>query len=203
MNASVSAHSKLNGPPAGTARGIRVGMLWPPAVLDEIEQWAAAQPDKPNRSEAILRLVQQALAGAACQQSENSPTGLTDVLKAAGASRATAARPVAPLPPPKRDSGRADVDVGQTTHEVRWKPRVVEASRIPQLAEAQTLAKPGKDGKFYEMPEDIRAFNEYWNLAELILRRHLQYEEVLLAYNRYRQDERHRPVLPLTDKDLE
>jgi hypothetical protein len=34
-------------------------------------------------------------------------------------------------------------------------------------------------------------------------RRPLPYEEVLFAYNRYRQDERRRPVLPLTDKDLE
>jgi hypothetical protein len=178
-------------------------MLWPSAVLDEIEQWAAAQPDKPNRSEAILRLVQQALAGAACQQSENSPAGLTDVLKAASTTGAAAARPLAPLPPPQRDSGRAGVDLGQTPREVRWKPRLVEASRMPRLPEAQPLAKPVEEGKFYEMPEDIKAFNEYWKLAELILRRHLQYEEVLLAYNRYRQDERHRPVLPLTDNDLE
>jgi hypothetical protein len=177
-------------------------MLWPSAVLDEIEHWAAAQPDKPNRSDAILRLVQQALAGVACQQLEQSPTSLTDVLEAASAG-ANAAKPLAPLPPPKPDSGRAGADVGQTTREVRWKPRLVQASRIPEVPEAQSLAKPVENGNSYEMPEDIRAFNEYWKLAELILRRHLQYEEVLLAYNRYRTDERHRPVLPLTDKDLE
>jgi hypothetical protein len=93
-------------------------------------------------------------------------------------------------------------DLGQT-REVRWKPRLVEASRMLRLPEAQSLAKPVEEGKFYEMPEDIKAFNEYWKLAELILRRRLQYEEVLLAYNRYREDERHRPVLPLTDNDLE
>jgi hypothetical protein len=177
-------------------------MLWPRVVLDEIEQWAAAQPDKPNRSEAILRLVQQALAGATCQQSKTPPTNLTDVLKAASAS-ATAARPLAALPPPSRDSGRADVDVCQTSLEVRWKPRLVEARRIAEVPKAQSLAKPVGEGKSYEMPEDVRAFSEYWKLAELMLRRHLQYEEVLLAYNRYRQDERRRPVLPLTDKDLE
>jgi hypothetical protein len=177
-------------------------MLWPLAVLDEIEQWAAAQPDKPNRSEAIMRLVQQALAGATSQQSENPPSSLTDVLKAASAS-ATVARPFAALPPPKRDGERAGVEVGQTTREVRWKPRLVEARRIPEVATAQSLAKPVQEGTFYEMPDDIRAFNEYWKLAELILRRSLQYEEVILAYNRYRQDERRRPVLPLNDKDLE
>jgi hypothetical protein len=176
-------------------------MLWPLAVLDEIEQWAAGQPDKPNRSEAILRLVQQALAGAACQRSETPPASLTDVLKAASAS-AGAARPLA-LPPPKRDGGPAGVDVDQTTPEVRWKPRLVEARRVAQVPQAQSLTNSVEEGKFCEMPEDVKAFNEYWKLAELMSRRPLQYEEVLFAYNRYRQDERRRPVLPLTDKDLE
>jgi hypothetical protein len=176
-------------------------MLWPLAVLDEIEQWAATQADKPNRSEAIRRLVQQALAGAACQQSETPPTSLTDVLKAANAN-AIAARPLAALPAPQRDSERARVDDDQATREVRWQPRFVEARRITEVAKAQSLAKPVEEGKSYEMPEDISAFNEYWKLAELTLRRHLQYEEVVLAYNRYRQDERCRPVLPSTDKDL-
>jgi hypothetical protein len=197
---SVSAHSKPNRPPTKTAQGIQVRMLWPLAVLDEIEQWAAAQPDKPNRSEAILRLVQQALAGTR-QQSETPPASLTDVLRAASAS-AGAARPLAALPPPKRDSEPAGVDVHQTTPEVRWKPRLVEARRLVEVPQAQSLANP-VEGKFYEMPEDARAFNEYWRLAELMSRRRLQYEEVLFAYNRYRQDERRRPVLPLTDKDLE
>jgi hypothetical protein len=201
MNASVSAHSKSNRPPTKTVQGIQVRMLWPIAVLDEIEQWAAAQPDKPNRSEAILRLVQQALA-ATCQRSETPPASLTEVLKAASAS-AGAARPLAALPPPKRDSGPAAVDVDQTTPEVRWKPRLVEARRVAEVPQAQSLANPVEKGKFYEMPEDVKAFNEYWKLAELMSRRPLQYEEVLFAYNRYRQDERRRPVLPLTDKDLE
>jgi hypothetical protein len=176
-------------------------MLWPTAVLDEIEQWAATQADKPNRSEAILRLVQRALAGAACQQSETPPASLTDVLKAANAS-AAAARPLAALPAPQRDNEPADVDVDQTAPEVRWKPRLLEARRIAEVPKAQSLARPAEEGKSYEMPEDIRAFNEYWKLAELMLRRNLQYEEVVLAYNRYRQDERRGPVLPLTDKDL-
>ena len=175
-------------------------MLWPIAVLDEIEQWAATQADKPNRSEAILRLVQQALAGATCQQSETPPASLTDVLKAANAS-ADAPRPLAALPAPQCDNERAGVDVDQTTREVRWKPRLVEARRIAEVPKA--LATPVEEDKSYEMPEDIRVFNEYWKLAELMLRRNLQYEEVVLAYNRYRQDERRRPVLPLTDKDLE
>jgi hypothetical protein len=168
--------------------------------VDEIEQWAAAQPDKPDRSEAILRLVQKALAGATCQQSETPPTSLTDVLKAVSAS-APAPRPLAAPPTPKRDSEQADDDAGQTTREVSWKPRLVEARCIEEVLKAHS--QPVEEGKLYEMPEDIGGFNEYWKLAELMLRRHLQYEEVILAYNRYRQDERRRPVLPLTDKDLE
>lgn len=202
MNASVSAHSKSSRPSARTVQGIQVRTLWPLAVLDEIEQWAATQADKPNRSEAILRLVQQALAGATCQHSETPPNSLIDVLKAASAS-APAATPLASPPAPQCDNEQAGVDVGQTTREVRWKPRLVEARRIAEVPKAQSLAKPVEEGKSYEMPEDIRAFNEYWKLAELMLRRNLQYEEVVLAYNRYRQDERREPVLPLTDKDLQ
>ncbi len=177
-------------------------MLWPSAVIDEIDQWAAAQPDKPSRSEAILRLVQQAFANDRCKQPENSPSSLTDLLKAASASP-TAARSLAALPPLKVNTERIGVEVGQTTREVRWKPRLVEARRTPDIPNGQPLVKPVEDDKPYEMPEDIRAFNEYWKLAELILRKHLQYEEVVVAYNRYRQGERRRPVLPLTDRDIE
>jgi hypothetical protein len=177
-------------------------MLWPLAVLDEVEQWAAAQPDKPNRGEAILRLVQQALTGPTCKQLEAPPTSLVDVLKAASTS-AAAARPLAALPPPKPDSGRAGVDVDQAAREVRWKPRLVDARRLAEVSKTQSLAKPVEESEFYEMPEDVRAFSEYWKLAERMLRRDLRYEEVLLAYNRYRQDERRRPILPLSDKDLE
>ncbi len=201
MNASGSAISKSKGS-RGTGQGIQVGMRWPSTVLDEIDQWAAAQPDKPSRSEAVLRLVQQALAGATCAQQENAPSSLTDVLKAASANP-TASRPRGLLPPPKRETERIDVEVVQTTRETRWKPRLVEAGRIPDVTKAESVAKPFEEGKSYEMPEDIGEFNEYWKLAELILRRHLKYEEVLVAYNRHREGDRRRPVLPLTDRDVE
>ena len=201
MNASASATSKSKGL-RGSGQGIQVRMLWPLEVLDEIDQWAAAQSDKPNRSEAILRLVQRALAGATCKRPENPPSSLTDVLKAACASP-TAAKPVAPVPTPGRDTERIDAEVVQTTREARWKPRLVEAGRVPGVLKAQSLIKPVEENKSYEMPEDIAAFNEYWKLAELILRRHLKYDEVVVAYNRHRQGERRRPLLPLTDRDIE
>jgi hypothetical protein len=31
----------------------------------------------------------------------------------------------------------------------------------------------------------------------------LKYDEVVVAYNRHRQGERRRPLLPLTDRDIE
>ena len=201
MNASASAISKSKGL-RGSGRRIQVRRLWPLEVLDEIDQWAAAQSDKPNRNEAILRLVQRALAGATCKRPENPPSSPTDVLKAAWASH-TAVRPVAPVPTPGRDIERIDAEVVRTTREERWKPRLVEGGRIREVLKFQSLIKPVEENKLYEMPDDISAFNEYWKLAELALRKHLQYEEVVVAYNRYRQDERRRPVLPLTDRDIE
>ncbi len=180
----------------------RYELRWPLTIIDEIDQWAAAQPDKPSCTEAILRLVRQALAGTTYKAPENQLASLTDVLNAASAIP-SAARPLIALPPPKVDTERISVEVGQTTREVRWKPRLVEAGRIPDVTKAESVAKPFEEGKSYEMPEDIGAFNEYWKLAELILRRHLKYEEVLVAYNRHREGDRRRPVLPLTDRDVE
>src|SRR4029077_10390578 len=102
MNASASATSKSKGL---RRAGQGIQMLWPLEVLDEIDQWGAAQSDKPNRSEAILRLVRNALGGATCKRPEDPPSNLTDVLNAARASP-TAAKPVAPVPTPGRDTER-------------------------------------------------------------------------------------------------
>src|SRR5260370_15767726 len=135
MNASASATSKSKGL-RGSGQGFQVRMRWPFEVLDEIDQWAAAQSDKPNRSEAILRLVQRALAGATCKLPENPPSSLTDVLKSAWASP-TAAKPVAPVPTPGRDTERIEADVVQTTRASRWKPRLIESGPITGTLDAQ------------------------------------------------------------------
>jgi hypothetical protein len=37
------------------------------------------------------------------------------------------------------------------------------------------------------MPEDIKAFNEYWTRVEHRLRRQLSYEEVIVLFNQDRQ----------------
>jgi len=199
MSATLSATSKRR--PTKIGASIPVRMRWPLTIIDEIDQWAAAQPDKPSCTEAILRLVQQALASATYKAPQNQPTSLIDVLKAASAVP-SAAGPLPALPPPQRDTERIGVKVGRTTREPRWKPRLVEAGRTLEEPKAHSLAKPTEEGKSYEMPEDIIAFNEYWKLAELMLHRPLQYKEVIVAYNRY-HGERHGPVLPLTDGDVE
>jgi hypothetical protein len=51
---------------------------------------------------------------------------------------------------------------------------------------AQSFTKPVRDDKPYDMPEDRETFNDYWIQAEQSLNRPLQYEEVIVLYNRYR-----------------
>jgi hypothetical protein len=196
MNASLSAISKSPGP-HGTGQGIDVRMLWPSAVLDEIDQWAAAQPHKPNRSEAILRLVQQALAGTAEKQ---SPSRFVDAL-----ARVLLA---------EGNAESIGVEANQTPREGRWKPRLVEATHLPPPSvqasraamsaparaaatpEAQPVAKPAEGNRPCAMPEDIRTFNEYWRRVEHVLGRHLEYEEVVMSYNRCREGVYRGSVLP-------
>src|SRR5258708_15750871 len=85
MNASASATSKSQRRPTKIGPSIPVRMRWPLTIIDEIDQWAAAQPDKPSCTEAILRLVRQALAGTTYKAPENQLASLTDVLNAASA----------------------------------------------------------------------------------------------------------------------
>jgi hypothetical protein len=186
MNASASAISRSKAPHE-TGQGIDVRVLWPSAVLDEIDQWSAAQTHKPSRSEAILQLVQQALASTADKQPANR---FVDAL--------------ARVLLPEGNTESIGVEVPQTPREVRWKPRLVEATHLPppstlvSLAvtsasraaatpETPPVAKPAGGNTPYAMPEDIRGFNEYWRRAEHLLGRHLEYEEVVASYNRCRE----------------
>jgi hypothetical protein len=185
MNTSGSATSKSK-VPHGAGQGIDVRMLWPSAVLDEIDQWAAAQPHNPSRSEAILRLVQQALA---CTADKQPSSRFVDAL--------------ARVLLPEGNTESIGVEVGQTSREVRWKPRLVGSTHLPPPSvqvsraamsapaaatpEAQPVAKPAEGNRPYAMPENIRAFNEYWRRAERVLGRHLEYEEAVVSYNRCRE----------------
>jgi hypothetical protein len=202
MNAPRSGTSKSRGRPR-TGQGIQIGMRWPLELLAEIDTWAAAQPDEPSRSEAILRLVRGALAASADKQPETPASGLTDTPKAEGAGSPTAATPTLPQQPHQGDTERINVDGERPRREVKWTLRVVEATpeQAPDAqvspvaisapatevpATAQSFTTPVEDDKPYHMPEDIKAFDEYWKRAEHMLGRHLEYEEVVVSYNRYR-----------------
>jgi hypothetical protein len=53
--------SKKVGRPVTTGKGTQIGMRWHQPMLVAIDAWAERQPDKPDRSEAIRRLVQRGL----------------------------------------------------------------------------------------------------------------------------------------------
>src|SRR5229473_1313212 len=93
-------------------KGIQIGVRCPLAVLDEIDRWAAAQPDKPKRAEAILRLVQEALAGTTDKQPKTPPSSPAD---ASNAEAPSPPAPTAPEPPPQSEATQhLGVEVGQT-----------------------------------------------------------------------------------------
>jgi hypothetical protein len=195
MNDSASATIKPFVRPK-VGKGIQIGVRCPLVVLDEIDRWAAAQPDKPKRTEAILRLVQEALADTTDKQLQTLPGSPTNAPNVEGASPA-APTPTAPQPPPQ---GETTQDLRVEAREVGWTPRVIEAGLLPapkvQASPAVTSAltlvvatrKAIEDNRPYEMPEDIEAFNEFWKQAEQRLRRRLKYEEAVVSYNQCRRE---------------
>jgi hypothetical protein len=55
-----SVHKKRGRPP-GRSYGETIPMRLSPALKAKVEAWAWKQPDRPSRSEALRRLVEQAL----------------------------------------------------------------------------------------------------------------------------------------------
>src|SRR5262249_21310730 len=55
---------KKIGRPVTTGKGTQIGMRWHEPLLGMIDKWAAGQDDKPDRPDAIRRLVQLGLAAA-------------------------------------------------------------------------------------------------------------------------------------------
>jgi hypothetical protein len=45
-----------------TGIGVQIGMRWQPSLLSSIDDWRRKQPDMPNRTDAIRRLVEIGLA---------------------------------------------------------------------------------------------------------------------------------------------
>jgi hypothetical protein len=147
-------------------------------------------------------LVQEALVDTTDKQLQTPSGSLSDSPNVEGAGLTA---PTANQPPPQNETAQhLKVEVEQTAREVRWTPRVIETPAPPApkaqsspaiirrsapvvaTRKARPAIKPIEDNKPYEMPEDINAFNEFWERAEQRLRRRLKYEEVVVSYNRYR-----------------
>jgi hypothetical protein len=62
MAKSIPGTQKKRGRPKTTGRGTQIGMRWHQPLLGMIDSWAAQQDDKPDRPDAIRRLVERALA---------------------------------------------------------------------------------------------------------------------------------------------
>ncbi len=174
-----------------TAADLLVALRLPIETRQAVLAWAKDQPGQPNLSEAIRRLIDIGLGsvgtipGKTPQAASDKPDSEG---KAAGAGP-TALTPMAPEQVPERLAVKGE----QTTREVRWTPRVVETTPSSAPApptttpEAQPVTDPVEDNRPYQMPEDLKAFNEYWVQAEHGLRRQLSYEEVIVLFNQDRQ----------------
>ncbi len=169
-----------------TAADLLVALRMPIETRQAVLAWAKDQPGQPNLSEAIRRLIDVGLGSVGTPRAASDKPDSEG--KAAGASPA-ALTPMAPEQVPERLAVKGE----QATREVRWTPRVVETTSSSAPApptttpEAQPVTDPVEDSSPYQMPEDLKAFNEYWVQAEHGLRRQLSYEEVIVLFNQDRQ----------------
>jgi hypothetical protein len=178
------------------AADLLVALRLPIETRQAVLVWAREQPGQPNLSEAIRRLIDMGLAGvgATPRKTPQGASGEPDSDGKAVGAAPTALTPTAPERSPKRTIERLAVkDEQTTTREVRWTPRIVEAtpSSAPgpptTIPEAQPVTEPVEDDHPYQMPEDVKAFNEYWTRIEHGLGRQLTYEEVIVLFNQERQ----------------
>jgi hypothetical protein len=58
MGKSIKDTTKKRGRPVTTGKGTQVGTRWQDDHLKQIDDWRRRQEDKPQRSEAIRRLVE-------------------------------------------------------------------------------------------------------------------------------------------------
>jgi len=63
MTQSITDTKKSRGRPRTTGSGVQIGTRWHDAEITAIDEWSAAQSDRPGRAEAIRRLVRAALSG--------------------------------------------------------------------------------------------------------------------------------------------
>jgi hypothetical protein len=177
------------------AADLLVALRLPIETRQAVLVWAREQPGQPNLPEAIRTLIDIGLGsvGTTPRKTPRGASGEPDSEGKAVGACPTALTSTAPERSPKGAIERLAVKDEQTTREVRWMPRIVEAtpSSAPgpptTIPEAQPVAEPVEDDNPYQMPEDLKAFNEYWTRVEQRLRRQLTYEEVIVLFNQERQ----------------
>ncbi|HKD24659.1 MAG TPA: hypothetical protein VKC66_01905 [Xanthobacteraceae bacterium] len=184
---NVARKREKGGP--GVAADLLVALRLPIETRQAVLAWGKDQPGQPNLSEAIRRLIDIGLGSVSGTPGKipQGPSGEPDG-KALGAGPPTASEQ-----PPKGTTESLTVKGEQATREVKWTPRIVEATpssapaRPTTTLEAQPATKPLEDNHSYQMPEDFGAFNEYWTRAQKRLGRQLTYEEVIVLFNQDRQ----------------
>jgi hypothetical protein len=75
MARSITVSKKSRGRPKTTGIGTLVGMRWHAEDLNKIDAWREAHPEKPDRTEAIRRLVRAGLAAVTTEVTVMSPKG--------------------------------------------------------------------------------------------------------------------------------
>jgi hypothetical protein len=191
---NVTGKREKGGP--AIAADLLVGLRLPIETRQAVLAWAKDQPGQPNLSEAIRRLIDIGLGsvGATSGKMPQGASGEFDSDRNAVGADSTALTP--PERPPDGTTERPTVKGEETAREVRWTPRIVEATPSSAPAsptttpEAQPPTKSLEDNNPYQMPEDLKAFDEYWTQAEHRLGRKLSYEEVIVLFN---QDRLHGP----------
>jgi hypothetical protein len=174
-----------------TVADLLVALRLPIETRQTVLAWAKDQPGQPNLSEALRRLIDVGLAsvsttpGKTFQRASDKPD--SDGKPVAGPTSLTQTEPEQT---PKGITERVAIKSEQTTRETRWTPRIVKAappSEQPTITpEWQPTTKRLTDNSPYQMPEDLKAFNEYWRRAEHGLRQQLSYEEVIVLFNQDR-----------------
>jgi hypothetical protein len=173
-----------------------VGLRLPIETRQAVLEWAKGQPGQPDLSEAIRTLIDIGLLRTAEIGTEKVPS--VGPRKPAQVDEGGRGGQREPEVSPQVETGNQDpkAEVEQTSRAVGWTPRVFEttprhAPRSLALISALPPASPrpqpaiphAYDNKPYQMPEDVKAFNEYWMLVEHRLGRRLAYEEAVVLFN--------------------
>jgi hypothetical protein len=177
-----------------------VGLRLPIETRQAVLEWAKSQPDQLDLSEAIRRLIDIGLLGRAeTKQVEMPAAEPSKSVQVDEGGQGDQCQPDV-SPQIETDTKHPKTEVERTARAVGWKPRVVEttsrhAPKSLALISALPPASPrpqqpattgAYDNKPYQMPEDVRAFNEYWVLVERRLGRRLAYEEAVVLFNQER-----------------